>query len=157
MRAWWESRAPREQALIALGGALLALVLLGQFVVAPALQARGSAADRYERAAALYDTVMARTPLAAATSSGAFEAVRIDDLRNTAADAARRRGLAVSRLQTSGDGGLVVGLEAADPQLLFAWLIEMRAAPGGEVSRATLTRVDSGQVRASVEFGGAEP
>ncbi|MEO0983616.1 MAG: type II secretion system protein GspM [Pseudomonadota bacterium] len=157
MMEWWRAREPREQALIAVAGFLTALVVLFQGVLAPLSSANTRAEDRHLRAAESLDDVRAGL-LAVNASSGTANPASAPadglDFRTAVTTLARARGLQISRLQSGEGGGLTVTMDDADPRLLFAWLLQIQARPGGDVRAATITQRGGGAVRATVEFEG---
>lgn len=159
MTDWWRAREPREQLLVALGGAVFVLVVLIQFVIIPVIAGKADARRAYESEARMLDAVVAELasrPVALAGGSNAAQSsLSGDALRTAVTTLARERGLSVARVQSGADGRISIAMESADPKVVFGWISECRAQYGVVVSRATLSESRDGTVRASVEVEGS--
>jgi type II secretory pathway component PulM len=161
MIAWWELREPRERLLIMLAALLTIVVLVQQFLIRPLLSAQVEARTLHERAAETLDIVAADAQAIAAarlvTPTGVLsrQALTGDALRAALTGLAAQRGLEISRLQTTPDGGFSINMENADPQLFFEWLAEAEAAFGAQTQSASITKATNGQVRITIDFAGS--
>lgn len=154
MSEFWTSRTPRERLLIG-AAVFLAGLLLTQFgIVSPLRAANADARLGLEAASRQLDVVsteVTRNGPAVYTATKASD----QDLRTGLLTIATARGLAVSRLQASDDGRLILQFDSASPTLIYAWLADTEQAYGAAPDRATLFAEDGGVVRASFEFAGA--
>ena len=144
MIEWWNRLSLRERALVGAAAALLALIVLLQFILFPLLANRAAASLRAEQASRTLDLMTSRglsATSAASSSSGA------------ALDADARR-LAIARVQVSAEGVVTVQVDDTNAENVFAWLFELRSSAGLEASKATITQAGAGLVRSSFEFGG---
>ena len=155
MIEWWDKLSLRERALVGAAAALLALVVLLQFILFPLLANRSAASLRAEQASRTLDLMTSRG-LSPTSDASASSGVTLDaDARRRAIlDAATRRGLAIARVQVSADGVVTVQVDDTNAENVFAWLFELRSSTGLEASKATITEAGSGLVRSSFEFGG---
>lgn len=156
MIEWWDKISLRERALVATAAALLALIVLLQFILFPLLAQRSAASLRAEQASRTLDLMTSRglsQPADASASAGAT--LDADARRRAILDAATRRGLAIARVQVSAEGVVTVQVDDTSAENVFAWLFELRSSAGLEASKATITQAGLGLVRSSFEFGGA--
>lgn len=121
MRAWWAARAPRERAVLGVGGAALALAALWAYVWVPIAE------DRARLAAAL-------PGLRAQAAALALEAAEVERLRT----AARGRGAASpaaieDALKAAGFGAAFTGVAPLGEGRVQ---VNLRAVPFDELARA---------------------
>lgn len=151
MRAWLETLAPRERALVLGGGAIALLILLYLLAVEPALEARE---QRRERLAQLERELAWMRGAAAELQQlgGAAAAATGDRPPYLAVDRAlREAGLPRPRsLEPVGADGARVELEAVAFDVLMRVLERLRARDGLQVTRARFTRLGPGQVEAGL-------
>ena len=155
MTEWWQKLSLRERGLVGAAAALLALIVLLQFILFPLLAHRSAASLRAEQASRTLDLMTSRglSPTAGAnTSPGA--SLDADARRRAILDAATRRGLSIARVQVSAEGVVTVQVDDTSAENVFAWLFELRSSAGLEASKATISQAGSGLVRSSFEFGG---
>jgi type II secretory pathway component PulM len=161
MIAWWELREQRERLLIILAALLALIVLIQQFLIRPLLSAQVEARTFHQRAAEALDTVAADVQaIEAARQSrptGVLprQVLTGDALRTALTALAAQRGLEISRLQTTPDGGFSINMENADPQQFFEWLAEAEAVFGAETQSASITKATNGRVRITIDFAGS--
>jgi len=123
---WWRERSAREQVLLVVMGALLAIVLGWLLVARPLAAAIESAEAREAAAAEALGAARARAERAALLggATAASPPLPIDGLvSRTAADA----GFATARVTAEGPARAQLTVEAARPQALFAWLADLQA------------------------------
>jgi type II secretory pathway component PulM len=154
MMDFWMARAPRERLLIVFAMGLVAALLLNLLMVQPLRAARDEASASLSVAARTLDTISAARPMERAGAVTATATVSGETLRTRLVDLATQRGLAVSRLQTSESGALVIQFDNASAPLIFAWLESAERQLGATPQRASLFAEASGSVRASFEFRG---
>lgn len=123
---WWRERSAREQVLLAVMGALLALVLAWLLIARPLAALIASAEAREAAAAEALGAARARADRAALAGGAAVASapLPIDSLiARTATDA----GFATARVTARGPARAHLTIEAARPQALFAWLADLQA------------------------------
>ena len=158
MMEWWQSREPREKLLIKVFGALLVVAALIQFALIPVLQTNGEQRLKNQQAMQTLDAVTSSDAILrrAAGASGSGSQTSISELRSAALSLAAQRGLAISRIQGGNGDEIIMILDKASPQILYAWLADIQTQFGARPSSISLSGDASGGVRASVAFGGGE-
>lgn len=159
MKTFWQERSPRERLFLMAGAVLLAGVLLVQFVLVPAIDYRDDARRSYERASAMLADIRAGAGEAMALRQARAERPDGGDssIRAVAGGTARRIGIAMTRLQPDGDGGLNVWFDDVDSELLYRWILEIRREHGVGIAMATIRKnADRPTVRAQVLLVGGE-
>ncbi|MFN3960122.1 MAG: type II secretion system protein GspM [Parvularculaceae bacterium] len=148
MRAFWDRLSPRERLFVIAGGAVIALLLLFQLIVAPAVGWRRAMADKRAGAEDLYRLVASASANAggAALNSGADLNAPII---NVITDSAAAAGVEISFRNARPDGG-VDATVAADPEKLFEWLRSLESRYGVSVAAADIAREKDGGVRAQL-------
>lgn len=158
MKALWSERSPREQVLLAGAGAVIALVVLIQFVALPLLDYRDAAARSYETAASLLDEVrMDAAEVIALRQRGVAgpAPAAAASVRAVVGRSARARGLGITRTSPGAAGELTVWLDEADSKLLHGWLVALQREHGITVSKAALSaNMDAPTVRAQLRLKG---
>lgn len=157
MMEWWISRAPRERLLIGLAGVLFVSVLAIQLLFVPLANARENAALQNAASSKALDTVTAG--LARLSSEGGAtvtggQALAGDAARTAIVDLARRRGLNVTRVGNASSGAVTVAIDSAAPQLIFAWLTDLKAQHGIQPQQVNMNADGAGLVAASLTFQG---
>ena len=136
LRAWFAGRALREQRLILVMLALLALTLVWLAVIRPLGDALSSERQRHA------DAVIRLGTTAAAVDAIREARRRPPTLTGTLADTVRARaanaGFAIDSLSEEGTGRIRVGIGGARPAALVPWLARLEAS-GVLVETATLT------------------
>lgn len=154
----FQARTPREQVLLAGLAVLLLLTVLWFGVLAPAINWRSDAAQRYANAAEGYETLLVQASEYRARSAQAVTAGDREPLRTLADRTARERGLSISRVQPLEDGRLGVWMEQSDADALMGWLSVLAREHGVSAERVSLDRENDNRVRAQltlVRAGGA--
>ncbi|MEZ6012325.1 MAG: type II secretion system protein GspM [Hyphomonas sp.] len=154
MMDFWTSRVPRERLLIVLAAGLVAVLLLNLFMVRPLKAARDEASASLSVAARTLDAVSAAQPMERAGAANLASSSTGEALRAQLVDLATQRGLAVSRLQTSENGTIIIQFDNASAPLIFAWLESAERQYGAMPKQASIFAEASGTVRASFEFRG---
>ena len=122
MTIWWVDRSARERWLIGVMLTLVAALLGWLLIVRPLSDALDAAKARHANAALLLAEARAR----AHPPGGGGPAVAgpVDAIvQRTAADA----GFAAARVAARGPGRAGVALDAARPQALFGWVVQMES------------------------------
>jgi general secretion pathway protein M len=155
MRTWWQGLVMRERVLIAVAGALTFLVVIWQFVLAPALDARASAKANMQVAAqrltVLQEAYQAKR-VVGETILQAQDPLNADAFKAAITGSATDKGLSIARLQAGRGNSVGIIFESADPRLVFFWLNDVETRLGGRVSRLTMEQSGKGDVRVNVEI-----
>jgi len=158
LRAAWNERTAREQALLA-GLALLVVALATWFfALAPAMGARADARAEFERAVRDHRTFageLARYRVLAESLEDRAETGR--PLRTLAGEYARRSELAITRVLPDETGRLNVWVENVSDAALFGWLADLAEDEGITAERVTVDREGDGIVRAQVLLARGAP
>ena len=153
IQVWWSGLAPREHALLAMAAGLSFVFLFGFGVLTPILRAQSDTATRLQAVTTEHLLIQRGIERLQANSSGVIGGVEdFDGFRLLVAESAKENGLSITRLQATQGGGLQIILDTADPLLLYAWLNQLSAQPGGIVTEATLEGREGGQVQAVIEL-----
>ncbi len=132
--AWWRLRTRREQVLLAIMLALVAITLAWLLVVRPLGDALATARERHERAVIALAT--ARAQGSAIAQIEGRRAPQLEGALQTfiSADAAAA-GFALTRITPDGDDRLSLSMASAKPQAFFAWLDRLEKGRGLVVER----------------------
>lgn len=155
MMEWWNAREPREQLLVSIAAGLAIFALILQLLILPVLRSKAVNATTSAEAAQTLDIVSAEMSARRSGISADGAGVSGDDLRAGLVSLANRRGLSVSRVQGNEGNGVTLAMDAANPELFFAWLADIEATYNVTPSRLTLADNGAGAVRSSVSFAGA--
>nr|WP_310523883.1 type II secretion system protein GspM [Polymorphobacter sp.] len=136
---WWRDRTRREQWLLAVMGALLAVVVLWLGVMRPLAVARDAAAARHLAAVTGLGDVQAMGGAIRRAEARGGAAVPLVELVSQRASEA---GLTAERMETSGDGRVTVRIAAVRPVVMLRWLGDIEARDGVVVERVTINRND---------------
>ena len=141
---WFNSREPRERILLMVLAVLLAIFTLW-FVVT-----RESGPDgRANLEAAQMDReiwLRAAPRLASGTATGG----RSEFTRGALVDASRKRGVALSRVQPQGEGGLGVWIDDAPTSALYGLINDLVSTHAVKVETAVITTAPNGGVNAQI-------
>ena len=148
---WWRGRTTREQRLLLVMFALLAVVLLWLLIVRPLGDALSRARERYADAALeLAETRAQARLIGQLESNGPTRlAEPIDSLVNRAATEA---GFPVARLDREGEGQATLVLASVRPQAFFGWLSQMESGRGLIVERLNTTTNSDRTLSVQVTF-----
>jgi general secretion pathway protein M len=140
LQRWFDSLAPRDQRILRIGGvAAVAIVLVGVFL--PLQHAVSAAGKRVEQKQADLVWMRAAVPSVIASGPGPSSRATAESLVVLIDQSARESGLAKSLAgsQPSGSGSQRVQFNAADFNLLVAWLSRLSGQHGVKVESATIT------------------
>jgi general secretion pathway protein M len=140
LQRWFDSLAPRDQRILRVGGiAAAVIVLVGVFL--PLQHLVNAAGKRVEQKQADLAWMRAAAPSVLAAGPGPSSRATADSLVVLIDQSARESGLAKSLAgsQPSGSGSQRVQLNAADFNLLVAWLSRLSSQHGVKVESATIT------------------
>lgn len=156
---WWSAREPREKLLLQILGGLVVLAVMVQFIILPLMGTNSEYRVKSQQAMQVLDTVTSSDSIlsrrAAPLAAGA-QATSISELRSVALSIAAQRGLAISRIQGGNGDEIIMILDNADPQILYAWLADLQLQYGARPSNISLAGDASGGVRATIAFGRRE-
>ncbi|WP_269716778.1 type II secretion system protein GspM [Caulobacter sp. NIBR2454] len=150
---WFKSSTRREQVLLALMAALVAVLILWFAVITPLKAWREGAERRYDEALAVkvaVDRDLARIAVLEKGSAGRPRAS--GPVEQRARQAAVEAGLDIARADTV-DGDLVVWLEGASPTAAFGWLAALHREDIA-VRRLTVLKNDTGGLDVEVGLAG---
>jgi len=153
---WWNAREPREKLLLQILGGLTLLAVLVQFIMLPLMGKHSDNRMRNQQAMRVLDTVTSSDSILSrgvATLATRDQSTSISELRSVALSIAAQRGLAISRIQGGNDDEIIMILDNADPQILYAWLADLQLQHGARPSNVSLAGDASGGVRATISFG----
>lgn len=137
MRAWWAGLSNREQVLIAVAGALGALLLLTQIVIRPVANWRSDATRRVEQAENGYRLVAQAAAVAAPDSAAAGEAT---PARNALTETARRMSVNLNFVNEHPDGSIEFQAGPVEPERAFALFSTLERDFGVRVVAADIAR-----------------
>lgn len=156
MSAWWNTRSPREKALLGIAAALLAVALIWQLVLQPALHTLDRAKLNHERntqTLARLDRIEALIQQGQ-TIHPAITAPATQDtaaLQAQAAQMARQAGLSVETSPAMPTAFQIRATGTTSPAF-FQWIEQVETGLGITVSAATLKQNADGSMDASAEF-----
>lgn len=159
MIEWWESREPREKLLIRVFGGLLVAAVVIQFALMPLLTTRADNEVRSVQAMQTLDAVTSSDVIlnrSVGNGSGMSGGASVSELRTAALSLASARGLAISRIDGGNGDKVIMIMDNASPQILYAWLADIQLQYDVKPSSISLSGDASGGVRASVAFEGAQ-
>lgn len=157
MMAWWTNLADRERLLISVAGILTALVLVWQFVLVPASNARSEARAGLEEAdqdlSRIQEAYMRNRAIGASSATNARStSASIEDFKAAVTGSAGDIGLSIARLQGDDGTSLRLVFENVDPRLVFLWLEDIRNKQSAQVTRLTMEQAGRGLVRVNVDL-----
>lgn len=146
MMAWFKSREPREQILLSVLAALLVL-----FVVwfAMTRESGPNGATALEAAQTDREFWLRASPKLNASSA---TSARAEFTRGALIEAARKRGVDLSRVQPQSGGGLTVWVEDAATPSFYAVIQDLVTNYAVDVETALITAAPAGGVNAQLTF-----
>ncbi len=159
MMEWWDAREPREKLLIQVFGVLIVLAAVVQFLLIPVLQTHTERELRNLQAMQTLDAVTSSDAIIKrdqAAISGTTSQSSVSELRTAALTIAAQRGLAISRIQGGNGDEVIMIMDNASPQILYAWLADIQVQHGARPTSISLSGDASGGVRASIAFRGGK-
>ena len=124
LRDWWRLRTQREQTLLTVMLALLAIVLLWLLVVRPLGDMLAAARQDHAEAVAALAEARARAG-AAERRQGGTNAPAPRPVDSFVSRTATESGFAAARIAGQGPDAASIAIEAARPQAFFAWIGQM--------------------------------
>lgn len=146
MMAWFTERNPRERALIAVAGLLVALFLSWQFVVKPVMEAH----EKAERAqtTALRDFGIVQSGVSQISTADNSNKQPFN--RAAVIQVANLSGVTISRVQPGQDQALQVWFEDAQIGNVYNFLTQISGQYASRVGRVQISRRDGGVVSAQI-------
>jgi general secretion pathway protein M len=140
---WWQGREPREQILLSILGALLAL-FAGLFVIIlPVLDARADAERALSRAQTDYQIVSRALP-----NGGAISGDRAAFSRAALLDTARAEGLKITRIQADNPDGFAVWIDDAETTRLYGLFDRLSTDTTAQFDRVVINADGVGRLSA---------
>ena len=138
MSNFWRNLSDREQVFVLAGGAVLALFIVVQFVIAPLIDWRSNQLSRVSQAESGFDLVVEAASRAGAASPGNKD---LDTpVRNAVSQTASSGGVNLVFVNQRPDGSVEASLEDADPNALFDWLVLLDNRYGVKTVTADIAR-----------------
>jgi general secretion pathway protein M len=153
LRQWLDGLAPRERNFVYAAAGLLAVALIYLIVVLPVTNAAKHRAARIEQKSADLAWMRGAAPQVAAANAAGGDASSGESLVVLVDRTGRESGLgsAIRDQSPSGEHGLRLRLEAAQFDLLVAWLTNLQQQYGVRVEAATIDAAGApGLVNASL-------
>jgi general secretion pathway protein M len=125
VKIWYVVRSPREQRLILFMAVTFALVFIWLGIARPLNDALVNARARHAQAVIERAEARAQAAALGALRSGGGGRALTEPLETVIGRAAGQAGFQLSRLQAEPGGAVSIGIEAARPQALFAWVTSL--------------------------------
>ncbi len=152
-RIYWNTRTLREKRLLLALGGVLAVALAWLLIVRPLDRALDNARARHDRAVIAVGQVEAR--LAAIEAVGANIPARpAGSVRDVVSAEALRVGFNITDTEALGNTGARVRIDAARPQIFFAWVADMENRLGLDVEALTARPNSDETLNVDVTFQG---
>jgi general secretion pathway protein M len=152
----WQALPPRDRLAVGLLGGFLALVAFYLLVWQPAQRQAVQARAYYEQQRELNAYLHARAPAARGLGDGeALPRIEAARLQGFVASSAVEQGLTVERLDSEGQGAVLVSLQPAPFGQLLEWFQALEAQ-GVRIDEAGLDRAEQGRVAARFTLRVAE-
>ncbi len=138
LRIWWRGRTVREQRLLLVMAAVIALVLAWLLVIQPLGDSLSAARERH--AAVVLRLAEARGQAAAIRTLQAAPAIVLPGpLAAVLGNAATEAGFSAARVEPQGAGAALIVIDSARPQAVFGWVRQMEQRHGLIVDRLSAT------------------
>lgn len=158
MTAWWSSRTTRERALLSAAAFLMAVALIWQLVLRPAINTLETAKFNHDRAAQTLarldriETLLEQgQAIAPAHVSSAGQS--LPALQAGAASVAEDLGLSVTLSASAGSSAIRFQVTNAPGQTFFKWVEQVEAGLGLAVISTSILQNPDGTLDAELEFG----
>ena len=141
----WQAMPPRDRLALSLLGGFLLLALLYLMAWRPVSQNLEQARSFLQQQRALHSYMQAHVPQVQAMQGRPQVSLDPSRLQGLVTASAASQGLNVERLDSQGDGGLQISLQATEFSRLLRWLVSLEEQ-GVRVEEAGLERADKGLV-----------
>ncbi len=150
MTEFWTKLSERERLMVGVGGAVVAVFILIQFILVPIIGWRDEMGQKRDNAVAFYELV-ARASALAGGAGASTEAETSTPVRNVVSQSAARAGVELNFVNQRPDDGVDLNA-SAEPAALFAWLATLETEHAIVVAVADIAREsgDDGKVRAQL-------
>jgi len=139
-----ENLTPRERAFVLGGAAIVGLLIILQFVIAPALSWRSEAEARRERAEELYRLVAEAGAVGGGPAAAGVSPKAATPVRAAIADSAAAEKITLTYINVRPDGAVETNA-AASSEAMFRWLGALNRDYGVIVAAADIARDRSGE------------
>lgn len=157
MTAWWNTRSPRERMLLGVAAVLLAVVLIWQLVLRPAVHTLERAKLNHEQSAqtlarldrieSLLQQGQMILPYAASPATQDTAALQAEAERM-----AREGRLSISGSEPASPSSFRIRISGVSGPAFFQWLEQVETGLGVSVSAASLKQNPDGSMDADTEF-----
>lgn len=154
MMSLWNERNDREKILIGVAAALLALLVLWMFVYTPMSNYPAKQERAYKQAVQdLKIMQKGQTVLQGqSTTVKPVTMLTAEKYQSTITDAAKDKGLIITRRQPKGYEEITLWLDDVDSKALYAWIDGITSSYNVTLTKAQLYRNDDASVRALVTY-----
>jgi general secretion pathway protein M len=151
---WWRDRSRREQILLLVMAALLAVTIAWLGILRPLAAARDAATQRLATAESSLGEVKAMT-LAIRTAEARARPASNTPVIERIGARATEAGLTAERLAADSDGRVTLRVPAVKPAILLRWIADIETRDGIIVDRLSITRNGDATVAADLAFRAA--
>lgn len=152
--AWqrWQQLPPRDRLALTLLGVFFTLLLFYSFIWLPLDRKLDSASARYRQEREFLDYLQEQAPILRNAAKDERASLAPEQLQGLITSSAQKRGLVLERLDSEGNGRLLVSLAQAPFESMIVWLGEIEKK-GVKLLEISLERSGVGQVDARLTFG----
>ena len=153
LNIWWRARTLREQRLLAIMAALLAIVLIWLLIVRPLSDALSLARERHGAAVLAVAEARAQAELVNRLEKSVPRrlAAPVDAILSRSATEA---GIPIASLQPEGSGKATLASASVRPQAFFDWVSQMETGQGLIVERLSATANTDQTLSVQITFRG---
>ena len=154
----WNARNDREKVLMGVAAALLALLVLWMFVYTPLSNYPAKQERAYKQAELDLKIMQNGQNDLMGVLQGQSAAVKpvtmlsAEQYQSTITDAAKTKGLIITRRQPKGYAEITLWLDEVDSKALYAWIDGITSSYNVTLTKAQLYRNDNASVRALVTY-----
>lgn len=137
MKEWFESREPRERLILAVGAAVVVVLVAWKLVWSPlsnGVERLDSSVESQSRLLVDAQTAAALAPRAAASSSRSTQSLRV-----VVDSTARSHGIPLAQIRETGTTELTARFQRSAFDALLGWLVTLESEHGIVVQTATIT------------------
>ena len=145
MAAWFKNLSERERLFVGVGGAVLGMAIIFQFLMVPLMDWRTKLNGRADRAKQNYETVLQAAELR--TTNAANAPKHNVPLRTALTQTASAAGIDLVRVGADVNGQIEVQPSGVDDETLYQWFGTLQLEYGVYVSFADISRDSDGTIR----------